>query len=73
MKIKLKNLTVGDDYNVYVNGSMASHSGEEAGVIEIFPIDSYANGKPTKDTGLLGYHLDVDNGAYIYTADMFGE
>lgn len=73
MKIKLKNLNVGDDYNVYVNETMASHSEEEAEVIEIFSIGSSANGKPPKDNGLLGYHLNVDNGTYIYTADMFGE
>ena len=73
MKIKLKNLNVGDDYSVYVNETMASHSGEEAEVIEIFSIGSSANGKPPKDSGLLGYHLNVDNGTYIYTADMFGE
>lgn len=73
MKIKLKNLNAGDDYSVYVNETMASHSGEEAEVTEIFSIGTSVNGKPPKDSGLLGYHLNIDNGTYIYTADMFGE
>ena len=72
MKVKLRQLEVGDNYNVYCNETMASHSDEETEVIEIFAINEYANGEKTKTDGLLGYHLAVDNGAYIYTADMFG-